>query len=195
MLAYHGNLYIKDRVEFDKKKDQAIFIGSSTGSVSPYHNDRLQLCNYFLKSEKVKCYINNVCQIEEDKIAEVFPAYKAFLHESMNIPSQLAYKFIITIDGNTASWDRLVWILNSNSVCLKKKSDHVCWYYDFLENGKHYIEFNEFDEIEKIMETVTPEQCEEIIKNANAFVKQYLTYDKQLAYMGHLMYYCSIGKT
>jgi hypothetical protein len=195
MLAYRGNLYIKDRVEFDKKKDQAIFIGSSTGSVSPYHNDRLQLCNYFLKSEKVKCYINNVCQIEEDKIAEVFPAYKAFLHESMNIPSQLAYKFIITIDGNTASWDRLVWILNSNSVCLKKKSDHVCWYYDFLENGKHYIEFNEFDEIEKIMETVTPEQCEEIIKNANAFVKQYLTYDKQLAYMGHLLYYCSIGKT
>lgn len=195
MVAYDANLYIKDQVGFVEKIDQAIFIGSSSGNLNPHFNDRLQLCNHFLKSEKVKCYINNVCQIEEDKIAEAFPAYKAFLHKSMNIPSQLKYKFIITVDGNTASWDRLVWILNSNSVCLKKKSDHVCWYYDFLENGKHYIEFNEYDEIEKIMDTVSTEQCLEIIKNANAFVKEFLTYDKQLAYMGHLLYYCSIEQT
>jgi hypothetical protein len=77
---------------------------------------------------------------------------------------------------------------------LKKKSDHVCWYYDFLENGKHFIEFDEFDEIEKIMDTITPEQYESIIKNANAFVKEYLDYDKQLAYMGHLLFHCSVGK-
>ena len=35
----------------------------------------------------------------------------------------------------------------------------------------------------------------EEIKNANAFVKEFLTYDKHLAYMGHLLYYCSIEQT
>lgn len=194
MQKYVEIVMPKDELEFCQKKHQAIFIGSTTGNFDPCQNERLGLCNYFLKSEKVKCYINNICQIEEEKIAEAFPAYREFLHDSISISSQLQYKFIITVDGNTASWDRLVWILNSNSVCLKKKSDHVCWYYDFLENGKHFIEFDEFDEIEKIMDTVTPEQCESIIKNANAFVKEYLDYDKQLAYMGHLLFHCSVGK-
>ena len=131
----------------------------------------------------------------ESAIAAVFPTYKNFIHSKISVANQLENKFIITIDGNTAAWDRLVWILNSNSVCLKKKSDHHCWYYDFLENGKHYIEFDEFDQIEKIMDTITTEQCLEIIKNANAFVKEFLTYDKHLAYMGHLLYYCSIEQT
>ncbi len=193
MLKYFRRLNQIDHLEFNAKKHQAIFIGSTTGSFDPMQNDRLQLCNYFLNNERVKCYINNICQMPESAIATVFPVYKNFIHSKMSIATQLENKFIITVDGNTAAWDRLVWILNSNSVCLKKKSDHKCWYYDFLENGKHYIEFEEFDQIEKIMDTITTEQCIEIIKNANAFVKEFLTYDKHLAYMGHLLYYSSIN--
>ena len=192
MLNYYRRLSQFDRFQFNAKKNQAIFIGSTTGNIDPLKNDRLNLCNYFLKHNRVKCYINNICQMPESSIANVFPLYKNFIHSKISIANQLENKFIITIDGNTAAWDRLVWILNSNSVCLKKKSDHHCWYYDFLENGKHYIEFEEFDQIEKIMDAITTEQCVEIVKNANAFVKEFLTYDKHLAYMGHLLYYCSI---
>ncbi len=195
MKDYNKRLGQFDDIEFHHKKHQAIFIGSTTGNIYPLKNDRLQICNHFLKNDRVKCYINNICQMSEDDIAAVFPAYKNFMHPTIHSAIQLENKFIITIDGNTAAWDRLMWILNSNSVCLKKKSDHHCWYYDFLENEKHYIEFEEFDQIEKIMDTITTEQCLEIIKNANAFVNEFLTHDKQLAYMGHLLYYCSVGKT
>jgi len=194
MRNYGGKINKKDNIPFSRKINESLFIGSTTGNLSPENNSRLKLCNFSLSNNNIKGYINNICQIPEKKIAKIYPKYKNFLHEELSIENQIKYKYLINIDGNTCAWDRLVWILNTNSICLKQKSDNKCWYYDLLENNKHYIEFNEPNEINKIINKLSPDKCNDIIKNANLFVNEYLRESSHSLYMGHLLYNLSLKK-
>jgi hypothetical protein len=98
---------------------------------------------------------------------------------------QLQYKYLISVDGNTAAWDRVPWILNSNSILLLKASNHKCWYYDFLIPYVHYIPFNNDEEIETII--ASTEDRSHIVQNANQFVQDYLKHDRHKLYMQYLL--------
>ena len=177
---YGGKLYIKD-IEINKKNEM-LFIGSSTGNHDPTYNNRLKICNDALKySNKIKCYINNICQISKQNIQNIYPLYNNFIHSSMHIEEQLKYKYIISIDGNTAAWDRVPWILNSKSILVKHKSDEICWYYYLLEKDTHYLEFKTIDDLNNILNE--NKNYDHIIKKANEFVEYYLTYETHLKYM------------
>ena len=194
MNNYGGKINNKDNIPFLKKKNESLFIGSTTGNNNPENNSRLKLCDFSLNNKKIKAYINNICQISEEKIAITYPKYKNFLHKNLSINDQVQYKYLINVDGNTCAWDRLVWILNTNSICLKQKSDNKCWYYDLMENNKHYIEFNEPNDINTIINKLSPEKCNDIIKNANAFVNEYLRENSHMLYMSNLLYNLSEKK-
>ena len=193
MCNYGKKLNINDKNIFESKMNQAIFIGSSTGSVNPRNNERLKLCNKYVSNTDIKCYINNFCQMNNEDIQKVFPNYMRFKSANISIDEQLKYKYIITVDGNTCTWDRLPWILNSNSLCLKKKSNNKCWYYDFLVNNEHFIEFNNDEEIEQIIKTVSIDNCKRITNNANKFVKNYLKKNFHEIYMAELIYYLTLN--
>jgi hypothetical protein len=194
MGNYSGKINKKDNIPFSKKINESLFIGSTTGNINPENNPRLKLCNFSLNNNNIKGYINNICQIPEEKIAKTYPKYKNFIHGALSIEDQIKYKYLINVDGNTCAWDRLVWILNTNSICLKQKSDNKCWYYDLLENNKHFIEYNEPNEINAIMNKLSQEKCDDIIKNANFFVNEYLREKSHSLYMGHLLYNLSLAK-
>lgn len=49
------------------------------------------------------------------------------------------WRYLIDVDGNSASWSRLRWLLRSGSLVLKQSSDFVQWYYPWLEAGRHYV--------------------------------------------------------
>ena len=191
IINYNNRLEYKDAKKFEQKRKEALFIGVSSGNLFAMWNDRLRMCKKYKFHEKIHCYISDIIQLSEEELCKDHAGYKDYLHPAMSIEEQLDYKFLINIDGNTCAWDRLVWILNSNSVCLKKKSDKKCWYYDLLENGKHYIEIDENSDIEKIMDSYSDEQCKEITKNANLFVKEYLQYETQTQYMSCVLKHCS----
>jgi hypothetical protein len=195
MNNYGGKISKRDNIPFSKKINESLFIGATTGSNNPEKNDRLKLCNYALNNKNIKAYINTLCQIPEVKIAKTYPKYKSFLHSSLSIETQIKNKYLINIDGNTCAWDRLPWILNSNSICFKKKSNNKCWYYDLLENNKHYVEFEEPNNITEIMNNLNSNQnrCINIIKNANLFVDEYLNEDALMLYMGNLLYNISLN--
>ena len=193
MNNYGGKISKRDNVPFLRKRNEGLFIGSTTGNGNPEKNSRLRLCDFSLNNKKIKAYINNICQISEDKIAKTYPKYKNFLHKNLSIEEQVQYKYLINVDGNTCAWDRLVWILNTNSICLKQKSNNKCWYYDLLENNKHYIEFNEPDELINIINNLNEQKCNDIIKNANAFVNEYLREKAHMLYMGNLLYNISLN--
>jgi len=53
--------------------------------------------------------------------------------------SQMHYKYLIDIDGNSAGCSRIGWILLSNSLLFKHTSDHMQWYYNALDPWKHFI--------------------------------------------------------
>jgi hypothetical protein len=191
MLDYNGKLDTKDNMSFESKLNKAIFVGSSTGSVNPRVNERLNLCDNFKNNNNIKCYISNFCQINMSDIHYEYPNYRLFSSLHIPISKQLEYKYIINVDGNTCTLDRIPWIFNSNSLCLKKKSTHKCWYYDFMNKNEHFVEFDNDDEIEKIINTISLNDCKRIIKNANEFCNNYLKKNCHLQYMSKLLYFIS----
>jgi len=192
ILKYSNKLNIVDKIPHEEKINGAIFIGSSTGSLYPSTNQRLSLCNKYIDNPLVHCFINVICQITEKDVEAVFPSYKKFIRPSMSIEEQTKYKYIISVDGNTSAWDRVPWILNSNSILLMKKSDHKCWYYDFLIPNVHYIPFDDDTDIESIV--LSADDRSHIIRNANQFVKDYLLYEKHKLYMQYFLEFCSVDK-
>lgn len=57
----------------------------------------------------------------------------------ISITDHLKYKYLISIDGNTAAWQRVPWILNSGSVLLLVETDIEEWFYEDLIPYFHYI--------------------------------------------------------
>lgn len=51
----------------------------------------------------------------------------------------VAWRYLIDVDGNSAGWSRLRWLLRSGSLVLKQSSDFLQWYYGWLEPGRHYV--------------------------------------------------------
>ena len=192
MRDYDGKLNMVDPHEFSNKKGHAIFAGSSTGNLDPKLNDRLRLCEWARTSADVDCFIlNNFVQLDIDQVSRAFPKYNEFARDRVEPSEQLQNKFIISVDGNATAWDRVPWVLNSNSVLLKKRSDQVSWYYPFMKKGEHYLEFDNFDDIESLVRT--PDHiCETILKNSSNFVNQYLRPDAHMDYMSKVLYYSSM---
>ena len=56
------------------------------------------------------------------------------------------YKYLLSIDGWTAAWGRLPWILNSNSLLVKHNSTKVQWFYGEMIENYHYMSLNDFNE-------------------------------------------------
>ena len=181
---YSGKLNINDICT--NKKNKFIFIGSSTGSYNVLNNNRLKICNDSLKySPVIECYINNITQINEMSIKQIYPMYNKFKHLYMSIQEQMEYKYIISIDGNSSAWDRIPWILNSKSVLVKQKSDFICWYYYLLKAKTHFLEFETCEDLMNIYS----ENLEhiDIIKNSNDFAHTYLNLEMQINYMIHIL--------
>lgn len=51
----------------------------------------------------------------------------------------LKYKYLLSIDGHTACWERVAWILLSNSLLLKQESDEIEWYDKLLHPFENFI--------------------------------------------------------
>ncbi len=101
------------------------------------------------------------------------------------------------IDGNTCSWDRIVWIMKSNCICLKKKSDNMNWYYPLLVKDLHYYEFNTPEELNDLIKKLNRMskknrlKIRKNIKESKNFVSNYLGISSHLHYFGQLLHYIS----
>jgi len=62
-----------------------------------------------------------------------------------NVPEvdHLAYKYLISIDGSTAAWKRVPWIMLSNSVLIKQETSSTQWFYPAMKHYVHYVPVNE----------------------------------------------------
>ena len=57
----------------------------------------------------------------------------------MTRSSQVEYKYLISLDGITATYPGLLWKLASNSVVVKQDSDNVQWFYSLLKPWESYV--------------------------------------------------------
>lgn len=163
-LQYRLDTIIEDisSIPFEEKMNKALFIGHGNPVT------RIQFNKEVMQSDiKLLDHINYYDGSDKKD-------------QWMTKKEQLNYKYLIDIDGIGTSFDRPIWILNSNSVLFvyehNKKIDH--WKH-LIKEDIHYVKFN----CENLDEKITyynnnPKLCLDIIKNANRFVKEIFNYEK-----------------
>lgn len=124
-------------IPIDEKIDQAVFYGSDTGAKHNGSVQRLNLCRKYKHHQRIKAKITNFVEFPfEDEIAGPYTS----------ISDQLKYKYILNINGNTTSWERLIWAMKSNSLCIYVRppsfQDEISWYYHIFDimQGVVYVD-------------------------------------------------------
>ena len=128
-----------------------------------------------MKSELVSFKITNICQTEDRHIIDHISKL-GILSDRISWESQLDNKFLISVDGNGATWSRVVKALISNSVLLKYDSPRTQFYYDSLVPWLHYIPITTDQDVEKIVQSEIddPGKYEYIAEASSKFATSYL---------------------
>jgi hypothetical protein len=194
---YGGKLQLKDPLSFDKKERKIAFCGGTTGNVDPKSNTRLRVCRWGITQKSFTNFgITNVVQMREEAVRCAYPEFDLMKTPFMTQDEQYKYKYLLSIDGNTACWDRLMWIANSQSLPFKYTSDQILWYYPIFLEDQHYIGVDMNSMQNKFMYyEQNPNHANWIIRNANHFVNNYANANAATMYMGRLMEAVSENKS
>ena len=134
-------------LDFDDKKDKAIFAGSYTGGHLPEDNQRFLFCMKNKDSElgkfRITTDLRDVSDPERFQDFDLEPIQSDFISQG----EQLSYKYIFNINGNTNSWDRLPWAMNSKCLCLflRPKREDMCWHYHYFKTFGGFVYVDETD--------------------------------------------------
>ena len=153
--------FTNDKNKFENKFNK--LIGRS--AISKKHKKRI---DFF------KMYFNNdLCDL--GAINKDTP-YPKWLKNKISIEDHLKYKFIMCVEGVDVATN-LKWVMSSNSIAVMPKPKIESWFMESkLIPNKHFIEIKEdYSDLEKKIEfyITRPEECKEIIKNANQYISQF----------------------
>ncbi len=153
--------YTKDSNKFDNKANK--LIGRS--AITKKHKKRID----FFKMH----FNNNLCDL--GAINKDTP-YPEWLKNKISIEDHLKYKFIMCVEGVDVATN-LKWVMSSNSIAVMPKPKIESWFMESkLIPNKHFIEIKEdYSDLEDRIEFYIskPEECKEIIKNANQYISQF----------------------
>jgi hypothetical protein len=201
MQDYKGALNKKDTIPMRNKVNKLLFIGVSSGTALFETNRRVAMCRYVetlrsasrslpphtpvpSSSDWIEAYLSGIVNFSPRASTYL----QKFLHAPMTQEEQYGYRHIMVIDGNTACWDRLPWVLASQCVCWKEESNDQCWYYEFLKPWVHYVPFTREtleDTWKKVKNDVALQ--ERIVHAANAFVEDFLRHGRHVLYLQTLV--------
>ena len=155
--------WVDDPYLFSQKKDVLVWRG---GAYKPLRRNFVQ-----------KFWDHPLCDVgQTNKPKENSPWQKEYL----SVKQQLQYKFIFCPEGNDVATN-LKWVMSSNSLCLMPKPKYETWFMEgTLTAGIHYVEIaDDFSNLEEQIRYYLEREGEaqEIINNANAFVKQFQNKD------------------
>ncbi len=154
---FHHDWYQAGFVEppWRDKRPAAGFAGSSTGGglltredVSTSRPQRLQWALSALGRPAVDVFICDAVQCDSDETAELLRA-QPYFRAHMPWPEQLAYRYLISMDGNGATCSRVVNTLRSGSVLLKSPSPHQLYYFGGLKPFEHYVPIDNLNDVEQ----------------------------------------------
>lgn len=194
ILGYGGMLDVVDNYKWSQKKSRALFCGTTTGDTNPLKNERLQACDWVVRSipRHADFYITKVAQMREQDVIDAYPlSYPTFRRMSqISIPQHYTYKYLVNIAGNTCAWNRVPMIMNSRSLMLHVHHRDMTWYYPMLRENVHYAPVKMGDD--SLVNTIqfyenNPLEAQVICRNANTFVKQYCTVPSAVLYMTMLL--------
>lgn len=98
----------------------------------------------------------------------------------------LKYKYQLALDGARATWERIIWQMQSNAVMIKPHSSHLQWFHKALEPYKNYVPMEDTtpEEVEKLRKWLLTHdaQAKQIALNATDFAKKDLSTEAAVAY-------------
>lgn len=122
-------------IPFDQKDNKGIFIGSATGNLKDGHVMRSLFCNRYLNNKNtIAKLIGDIRQEIIDNLIDYSSTHSSFI----DIKDQLKNKIIISIDGNSTSWERPLWAMASNSICVYiepyEEYRYESWFYPIMDS-------------------------------------------------------------
>lgn len=140
-------------IPFKDKQKSAIFIGSDTGNRrKDGWTMRSIVSNEYRNSDKIFSKIFGIGDSMNRFSPEII---NNITHAPLNLQEQLKYQVVLNINGNSTSWERLLWAMASNSLCVFVKpfdgEEMYSWYYPLLESLGLAV-YVEYDKLDKFIE-------------------------------------------
>ena len=111
--------------------------------------------------------------------------YEKYFNENrVSFKEQLQYKFQVSMDGCSTSWDGLIWKMYSNSLVLKLNQKYHEYWYSLL-NKTNIFQCNTFDEMYHIMKTIdeNSNEVKEMHRNKKKLAKLLMNDDFNKKYL------------
>lgn len=161
-----------------QNKIAKIFWRGSTTGIGPENNDlngcaRFRFMNYAVNAPYVDAGFTRYEQMNSEFQDRFSAIHK--IKATVSPIKSLAYKYLLDIDGNTCSFSRMAWILRSNSLLMKHRSNLVQWYYPRLHPYVHYLPINEdFSNLEEqfLWAEAHPQEAKQIAENGHKLAQQ-----------------------
>lgn len=158
--------FVEDTKPFGDKLPLAVWRGMV------YHQHRREFVDRYYESKFANIGHNDDSLVHES-------AYKGF----MSIQEQLNHRYIVSVEGKDVATN-LKWAMASNSLVMMRKPKFETWFMEGqLIAGVHYVELKEdFSDLEEKVQFYNehPQQAEIIVRNAQAYVKQFLDEKQEL---------------
>lgn len=169
-----------EKVPWESKLEIGFWRGSTTGKNYTLGNWMNSFrAKLVLLSETaptlLDCAFTGIIQINPE--VEGAMRNRGLIKQSVSPQSQVIYKYLIAIDGNTCA-SSLKWQLFSDSVVLKNESDWMEWYDTALIPYKHYIAYkSDFSDLLEKIEWLkqNDEAAKNIAEEARVFAEQNFT--------------------
>lgn len=157
---------VKDRLPFEEKSPKLVWRGKSNQA------ERVELLKRF--------YDSPVCDVGDTHAKSKRTIYE---RPFLSIPGQLQYRYVLSIEGNDVATN-LKWIMASNSVCFMRKPRFETWFMEgALVPDFHYVLLkDDHSDLEEKVHFYNehPEQAQQIIANANDYMKKFFDEDAEL---------------
>ncbi len=153
---YFEHRHWRDRGRYRDKRNQAIFVGSTTGEtltldkVQALATPRLRAAHAFKTSPQVIFRLPNVVQCDSEETAAAVRAM-GFGDAFISWPDQLRHRHILSIDGNGATCSRVAIALHSNSTLLRYESDYELFYFKGLEPWVQFVPISAEGDVEAVV--------------------------------------------
>jgi hypothetical protein len=198
ICGFYEDGSFRDSHSFFNKNDYAIFVGSTTGIDPETHatliinkdstnkSERLRLAFDLWGDKNVRFRLPNVTQVDSEDTRAYLASLPFCKEGHVSLDEQFRSKFLISVDGNGATCQRVALALRSNSVLLKYHSNQIVWYHKLMVPFIHYVPAYSSADISRYANHARDigfDYFKEISENASSFYRDYLTKENTYAYM------------
>lgn len=182
---------ISKHIPWEKKKNCVIWRGGPSGT--GFHNryeEHLQKPSREVMLQKWASREDIQNEIDVGLVPKWnYQDFSKWIKNKMTLQEMLGYKYILSVEGNDVATN-LKWAMSSNSLVLMPVPKVESWFTESrLEPWEHNVpikdDFSDLLEQKRWCDT-HPQECKEIIQNANSFVQPFLNEHRDILIAAHV---------